>query len=440
MLKQMGPTLNCIRGQLGNLIATLFANWLASFFYLLFPLVYDIKLRGLHNYSASAPTLITINHKRDLDIPIIASTLHLRKTLFKNKLRLNFIARDDLFDPGFLTAHFLMPQPIGKLCHWVNIAPVMRAVRAYPICHLVHKRIGPLLRDVIRVEGNIKLEEAVKQAYLEEFTKLLGNPHSSDLSKLSVSDFLGYDYCILHQRPTDVGILREGLSRKVRTHSLKTIRQQLRVFVRILDEGGICLLAPEGHLSPDGRFWPVKSGLYRLLSMTETDVKVLPVNTTYDFMTKGRTRIYVTIGQEMEELKQMRKTEVERLVQRSIVCLGPVTLGQLGSEYILQMLDAGYEVIREEELASKLAFRVQSMKNSGFRLDARLLAEHSFHRRLRDFVSYCLGKGILERVGPGSFVISRDKVLNNTGYRHWESPVQYSNNELQSLRELFPTL
>jgi len=46
----------------------MFANGLASFFYILFPLLYDIRLTGLSSYSASPPTLITINHKRDLDM------------------------------------------------------------------------------------------------------------------------------------------------------------------------------------------------------------------------------------------------------------------------------------------------------------------------------------------------------------------------------------
>ena len=84
------------------------------------------------------------------------------------------------------------------------------------------------------------------------------------------------------------------------------------------------MLAPEGQLSRDDRFWPVKSGLFRLISMTTSDVRILPVNSTYDFITVGRMRIYITIGTEMTGLKQWRKVELERRVQKSIVTLGPV--------------------------------------------------------------------------------------------------------------------
>jgi len=66
-----------IRCQLGDIAGTLFANWLASLFYFSLPFFYDIKLDGLQNYSASASTLITINHKRDLDLLVVAPILHL---------------------------------------------------------------------------------------------------------------------------------------------------------------------------------------------------------------------------------------------------------------------------------------------------------------------------------------------------------------------------
>jgi len=430
--------MNYLRRQLGNLTGTIFANWLAFCFHLLFPLLYDIKVSGLRNYTASPSTLITINHKRDLDIPILGPLLHLHRTLFKNKLRLHFVARDDLFDPGFLTAHFLIPWPWGKLLHRVNIAPIMRALRASPISHLVHKRIGPLLRDIIRTEGDLKIGEVIKEDNLREFSMLLGLPRSADLSKLSVSDFLGYDYCLLHQRPTDVGILQEGLSRKVRTHSLDAIGKQLEVFACILDEGGICLLAPEGHLSPDGRFWPVKSGLHRLLSLTRADVRIVPVNTTYDFMTRGRMRIYVSIGKEITQPKEMGNVELERLVQRNIVGLGPVTMGQLGSEYLLQRLETGHEIIHEDELADELTSRVQALQKAGLRLDERLIIKHSFDKRIHDFISYCQKKHLLEKAAPGTFLIKRARVLNGSGPKSWSKPVQYSRNELHSLREQFP--
>ncbi len=424
---------------INEIAGTLFANWLASIFYLLFPLLYDIKVTGIHNYTASPSTLITINHRRDLDIIVAAPILHLYKTLFRNNLRPYFIARDDLFDPGFLSAHFLIPWPLGKIIHRVNIAGIMRALRARPISHLVRKRIAPLLREVILAVGDLKLKDVIRQDQLQEIARLLDGKHRAGLEELSVSDFLGYDYCALHQCFSDVGILNEGLSRKVRKHSLEAIGTQLRVFAHILEEGNICLLAPEGQLSPDGRFWPVKSGLHRLLSMTKNDVRILPINTTYDFMTRGRMRIYVSIGEEILRPKELKKVELEKLVQRRIVGLGPITMGQLGSEYLLQRLEVGYHFISHDQLEKELSTKAWRFIGAGLRLDDRLMKKESFNKRLNDFISYCRTKHILEQTAPNIYTIDRDKVLNTTGLRHWENPVQYSSNEIKSLRELFLT-
>ncbi len=428
--------MNYIRRQLGNIAGTVFTNWLACVFYFMFPLLYDIKVSGLHNYTASPSTLVTINHKRDLDIIIATPILHLRRTLFKNKLRMHFIARDDLFDPGFLSAHFLIPGLVGRIIHRVNIAVLMRAFRAHPISHLVQKRMAPLLRDVIQVAGDLKLGEVVRRGELEELARLSGKPHVGDISELSVTDFLGYDYCAFHQQFSDVGILQEGLSQKVRKYSLEVIGKQLQVFADILDEGGICLLAPEGHLSPDGRFWPVKSGLYRLLSMTREDTRILPVNTTYDFMTRGRMRVYVGIGEEIIGPRELRKTALEKLVQRSIIGLGPVTMGQLGSDHFVRKLEEGNDTVHLDELAEELALMVERLDNDNLRLDDRLKTEASFNRRLHDFIGYCLDKKIISELSPGTYIINREEVINDKDFWHRENPVEYSSNEIRSLREI----
>ena len=149
-------------------------------------------------------------------------------------------------------------------------------------------------------------------------------------------------------------------------------------------------------------------------------------------------RIYVGIGEEIAGAKELRKVELDRLVQRSIIRLGPVTMGQLGSENLLRSFKEGREIIHLDELADELASKVQILNNSGLRLDDRLVAKPSFDKRLHDFVGYCCSKHILKKSAPGIFIIERDKVLNINGLKHGENPIQYSSNELKSLQELFP--
>lgn len=420
---------------IGNIVGTLFANWLASVFYLLFHSLYDIKVEGLSNYTASASTIITINHKRDLDIPIIASILHLHRTVFKNKLRMHFIARDDLFYPGFLTAHFPFPGLPGRLIHHVNISPVMKALRAHPIHHLVRKRIGSLMREIVQLGGDIQLKHVVKPVGIQYFAELSGRKADA-FAGITVKEFLGHSFCRLQQQTTDIGIIPGELSRVLRERMLASINRQLKVFTRILDEGGICLLAPEGQLSPDGRFWPVKSGLHRLVSMTHCDARVLPVNITYDFMARGRMKIYVTIGKEIRNLRGLGKIGLEREVQKSMGTLAPLTLGQLGSNFILGMANDGIESFEEAELHDILTAWIEKLKTTGIRLEDRITGEKALNNRIKGFISYCVKRGILHRKRNGTLSLNGHTVNDDMTGKFHSNPVCYSVNELKSLLEL----
>jgi hypothetical protein len=218
------------------------------------------------------------------------------------------------------------------------------------------------------------------------------------------------------------------------------VNKQLSVFAHVLDEGGTCLMAPEGNLWPDGRFWPVKSGLYRLLSMTKADARILPVNITYDFMTQGRMPSYITLGDEILGARELPKVKLETLVQRRLVGLGPVTMGQLGSDYILKTLHDGKERFQKQELTEHLFSYMVKVKRAGLRLEDRLANRPSFQARLDHFLQYCADRLILTKSSLDTYVIQRENVLGRTGSDYWQNPVQYSYNELRSLREIYLSL
>jgi 1-acyl-sn-glycerol-3-phosphate acyltransferase len=414
-------------------VGTIFTNGLAFAFYLLFPVLYDMRWHGIENFHASPSTVISINHKRDSDIIIIAPVLHIKRSLFHNKQRMHFLAREDLFSPGFLDYHFLPAFPFGPILHTVNLTPVMHAFRAHPISHITHKRLAPLLSDVIRSEGDIKVKYAVSPSSIEQFTLHLRKKQDTGVTDVPLSSLMSYRYRTLQDRVTDTGILKEGIVRRVRKQSLQRIEQQLGFFANILDDGGICLLAPEGDLSPDGRFWPVKSGLSRLLSLTKTNVTILPVNATYDFMTRKRMRVFVDVGKEIKVSKITPKIELEKSVQKGIVSLGRVTMGQLGSDYLLLRLESGIDFISEAELGDAIVRRVQIIMNLPLNLDDRLTNETSFRSRLQDFINFCLRHDILQQNDTSGFTINRAIAKPGGDFR--QNPVQYSRNELQSLLE-----
>ncbi len=405
---------------------------LAISFYIGTRAFFDIKVQGLHNFSASPATIIAICHKRDLDEIIIPSTLHFRKTLFRPHLRMWFAARDDVFDPGFLSTHFQLPHFLGRLLYAFKLSTVMAAFRAQPISRLTRSRVSSILRDVYRWEGNSALKDILEEQWIEKFASLLPSPLNSNLDNTHVRDLLSYDYRILHAQEAPLRMLKSHVLARIRPPLLDEVNRQLNCFSNILDEGGILFFTPEDEHSPDGRFGPIRSGLYRVTHRAQADVRILPVNIAYDFMTMGRTRVHLTIGPELLNLKGLTKSEFEKLVQVAITKLGVVNIGQLGSWCLLQMAKGDSGVITKDLLSGGVLSRAQKLRSLGLSVDDALIDQGAFIKRLDRFIKYCLRGHWLKLGTNGSLIVNSEAVLNASQSSYLEHPIRYSYNELMT--------
>ena len=144
----------------------------------------------------------------------------------------------------------------------------------------------------------------------------------------------------------------------------------------------------------------------------------------------------MTIGPELIDLRNYNKVELEQRVQKSIVTLGPITLGHMGSEYLLEILNEGRETFEESDLRDALPSRIEKLRAGNIRLEERLLTEQALSRRVHDFLTYCIKKGIVSNTGNGSYRINKSVIENDTYDKFHENPVRYSANELKSILEL----
>jgi len=397
---------------------------LALAFALVGRLAFDLRVRGLENFSNAPTTLIICNHKTDFDIVLLAPTLYRSHRDRGPIAHLAFVAAERMFQPAYFS-DYLLPHPawLSRLLYPVNLSGVLQALHAYPIPRAHDRKLGAYLREILALKGDLPLEAVFRE---EPQKALPGVPSDARLSEV-----LAWAYHESLYIDRDFSLFVPHLERELKARHLNEILTSLARFAAILDEGDPVFLAPEGGLSADGSFGEIKAALGRIVQMTARELVLLPVNLTYDFMTTGRKTAFLTIGQELRDVKGWGRERLESQTERAISMLGTVTLGQLAAAILQEATSQGRSEVSERELkeqiqreAARLAFK------EGYRVDERLLQAGAFERRWRRFVAYCRHKKLLywqgDRVAfEQAWVLSSNREVGTA-----VSPWVYSANEL----------
>ncbi len=422
-------------------VADLFASLMATAFYIGTRTSYKVQIIGLKNYTRSPSTLVVSNHKRDLDMLIIGPALHFGDRFPRPLVRPCFAAQADEFAPGFLATYYTLPQWLNQIILYrLDISPVMHAFRAHPMRQVHAATTNQALSEVLQMEGNVGLGTVLQESWLQKCADSLGIPINR-LKSMTIRDFMNWRYMKVLRQKADSSMLQAWLCRRMRLFQGRAIRRELKLFAELLNRGKTLFLAPEGDFSSDGRLCPIRGSLYRLINMCSRTVKILPMNITYDFMTTGRMKAFLNIGQEIPETKGLTKAELEHIVKASLVKLTEVTLSQLGSHSIYQETINGNGTLTEERWRGQLATSAQEAEKVGFRVDRALLNERSFNANFKDFLDYCLQKGQITTSSPGRLQINRERIPDtSSGYS--QNPIYYCHNEFSTLlgSERLPSL
>ena len=311
--------------------ANLFATLVATAFHVGIRFISKVEIIGLENYTGSPSTLVITNHKRDLDMLVIGPTLHFGDRFPHPLVRPYFVAREDEFAPSFLATYYNLPQWLNRMILYkLDISPVMYAFRAYPMRQAHVFTTNQALREVLQLEGNAELGTVVQESWLRNSADLLGIPINR-LKSMSIKDFMNWRSLKVLRQKADSSMLQKSLCRRMRLFQGRVIRRQLEYFANLLNRGKTVFLAPEGELSPDGKLCPLRGSLHRLVKMSREEVKILPMNISYDFMTTGRLKIFLNIGREIPDTKGLAKADLDRQVKDSLLKLSVVTMSQIGS-------------------------------------------------------------------------------------------------------------
>ncbi len=414
-----------------NLIGLVFRLGIKPFF--------DLQIDGMEHYSESPSSLIVANHKRDLDSVLIASVFYYHEGFLNPSTPVSFMGDENLFQPGFLADWIKGPKLLKKALQPLSLNHVLQWLNAYPIGKLNFHSVPvhEALRIIQEKDDDPELREVIEEKALKRLLDdtSFGSPY------MRISEFFekeGYP-----RKKIKSSYFKSEFRKAVKQTKLGAVKEQLGKFIELLNQGAILYITPEGRLSQDGMLGQLKDSLLILIDEAETEVVVVPTNITYDFLTEGKTKIFVQAGEEMKGLDQLDRKEKSKKLRRRILGLTTINLGQLASYHLVEAQEAGRDKVSEKELWSQVNDYLEFFRNSDFNLDESLAEPEGVERRWDSFINYCRKRGVFEVQETGG---GRERTLeldSDLGYKrntaprgYRRDPVKYCANELKGLEKV----
>lgn len=416
-----------------------------------------VELYGMaEHYGPRTPATLVIGaHKRDWD-PILfaAYSYYHRGWLAPDGRRIAFAGRSDIWERGFLATvigYKNWPRWMQRLLDKTNFTPIANRMRGYPILRLPEYSLRHYLRSVLKEEGDLLLSDVLSEDTLVAFARRDEKLHQrkrarkrQTLRPLHLSEVLGWEYRPLTARRIHTAYLAAGRYERLRERLRAQVDQQLEALARAMDRGDTLWFAPEGAVTLDGKVMRLRGGLQTLLARARSDLRCLPSNVTYDFMTNRRRIIAcMGVGPALADLRALDHAALAQQVSTALARQSVVTMSQLASKRLLAHLDELDFQLRAEEELELLAAEAHRLAGLGAWVQRDLLSERGLRRRWRAFLAYAQAQQILIPDGTGSYLISSRKIQNTHSSTFWENPVRYSANELAALEETLqppPTL
>lgn len=410
-----------------------YRNGVAAMMQLTSSCMYRVEVRGLENFSYSPSTIIACGHKRDMDIPIIVPRFYFwkRPGRLKTMRMMHAAARDDIFERGFLTVYFPHLNWLRPLLTRLDVKMFFQALQGCPVKLPDEQTVNQLLQETCRIEGNLKVEEALS---LEWQAQLEAKPNATLKQILNAAPIW-----VLTQYATP-RIFSESLANRIRLRHHATMVAQLEHITRILEKGGTLIVLPEGRVTPDGRFCKMRAAVTRLVLQTRVETKLLPVNLTYDFMDTIRPNVTMLIGPEIENLKHLSKTELADLIRQKVAGLVCVSLSGLVSRWLVEAANKGIGQIKLSEFREEIWAEIQRLCKLGLAVDRQLATRQEFEERFNRFVMYArhMGGIFVEEIGfeADLFKLNLPLLSRSECNKPTDNPIRYCYNELTELLEM----
>ncbi len=304
----------------------------------LLQLVFDVVVRRLFRVEHDLPpefvlppgTLVVSNHLRDSDAPILGSLLYRRVGLRMHGRLVFFVMREDLFERGGLAnLLYACPQPIMYLLRRLPLRWFFALVRTLPMRRLREFTWHDTLRELVRSgQGELSPAAVFNARGLRELHTCLGTVPA----RVDAID----PWRLGRMRVACWGLRRLALPalRQLAPGFRAVVARQLQDLARRLDDGSSVYLAPEGHISMDGRFGRIRAGTWQLGRMCGAPLRCLPLAISYDPLGPGHARAIVRVGTMLTELDVADSRALAHAVRRAIIARRVVTPSHLLARFL----------------------------------------------------------------------------------------------------------
>jgi hypothetical protein len=267
-------------------------------------------------------TLVLLTHRSDWDVPV-TTNIFWPGRMWARDPRLVFVARDDMFLPGFLGGYPPgVPRMAQRLVARVNVGEILRrAGLGLPIASAARARLADVALDTPSL-ALADLPDEVVDPFLAR-ARRLGRAEPRTLADLDgpYLDLLWQTF----EPPELPGL--DGFWGRRRAQA----RRDFEALCEHVAGGGSLVLYPEGRPSPDGAVGPLQRGIELLVRRARPEALV-PGGIAYDPLGRGRTRAYVSLGEPLEPAG----VDVLAALRAQL----PQTPGQIAAHAAVQGLDA----------------------------------------------------------------------------------------------------
>jgi len=368
--------------------------------------------------------LLVFNHKRDLDIPLLARALLGPRTWATWPGRLVFVGSSELYLPGFLALYFPQLGPLRWALMGLNIGPVLRTLRVLPVSTPGPRLLAVWLREAADSFG---ADRPLYALLTPEWAARLAGAGLPPGTTLARALHPRYRTALAHDVPPEA--FQPHLRQRLALAAARRAQAHLGALAAELAAGNMVVLAPEGNVSPDGWLQRFRSGLVRLLKAVP-GAEVVPVGITYDVLVPGRPRAFLRVGAPLSGLSERPRREIVQTVRRHLAGLNTVTLAQLLGWVLLDELDSQVAALDRAELARRVWRYAAALAAEGYALDRQLLEPSQFERALASRLRGARGWGLAM---SGSAVWVDWRLLRGPVISWRHNPLAYARNELASM-------